>query len=69
MRHFIAGLTLGRGKILAPLFQLDRQQRDSLIDVVMKFSGDPSALLFMGFNQLAPHIGKCFLGQLGLGDI
>src|SRR3954451_4094009 len=64
--HVMAELTFGSGEIVAPLLQLDRQQRDSLINVIMKFPRDPSALLFMGLNQLAPHIGKSFLGQLAI---
>src|SRR4051812_30357883 len=67
--HLLAKLTFGPGRILAPLLQLDRQQRDSLINVVMKFPGDPSAFLFVGLNQLAPHIGQSFLGQLAIRDV
>src|SRR4051812_19233342 len=35
----------------------------------MKFPGDPSALLFVGLNQLAPHIGKSFVGQLAIRNV
>jgi hypothetical protein len=48
---------------------LDRQQRDSLIDVVVELSCDPGALLFMGLNQSAAHAAKCFVGQLAFSDI
>src|SRR6266705_3514635 len=40
-----------------------------MIDVVMEFSREPGALLFMGFNQSAPHSGKSFLGQLAFRDV
>src|SRR6185437_8354881 len=50
-------------------FQLDGQQRDSLIDVVVEFSRDPSTFLFMSFNQPPAYARKSFLGQPAIGDV
>jgi hypothetical protein len=55
--------------MLGPLFQLDGQQRDSLIYVVVELSRDPGALLFVGLNQFTPHASECFLGQLAFSDV
>src|SRR5258705_2834158 len=55
--------------MLGPLFQLDRQQRDSLIDVVVELSRDPGALLFMGLNQPAADACKSLFCQFTLRDV
>ena len=38
------------GRMLGPLFQSHRQQRYSLIDVVVELPRDPGTLLFMSLN-------------------
>ena len=45
----IANFTGRIGKVLFQYAQLDREQRDSLIHVVVKLSRDPRSLLFVGF--------------------
>ena len=57
------------GELLPPLLKVDRQHRHSLIDIVVQFSRDPGALLFLGFNQSAPNAGQRFLGLLALGHV
>src|ERR1700704_1954402 len=57
------------GKMLAPTFQLNRHQRDALIDIVMQLSGDPGALLLVGLNQPATHAGEALLCQFAIGDV
>ena len=55
--------------MLGPLFQLDGQQCNSLINIVVELPRDPGAFLFMGFNQPAPNVGKSFLGLTALCDL
>src|SRR4029077_18595443 len=55
--------------MLGPFFQLDRQQRDSLIDVVVELSRDPGTLLCMGLNQPAADACKSLFCQFTLRDV
>ncbi len=57
------------GNMLTPLIQFHRQEREALIDIVVKFSANPGALLFMGFNQSAPYGGETLFGELSFGDV
>jgi hypothetical protein len=52
-----------------PLFEVDSQHCQSLVDVVVKFSSNPSAFLLLCFDQLSRHVRKSLLCQLALGDI
>src|SRR4051812_17522778 len=60
----IVEFNLRIGFLFVKPFQVDRQQRDSLTDIVVQLSRYPGALLFMGFNQSAPNTGKSFFGLL-----
>src|SRR6266481_964901 len=55
--------------MFGPLFQLDRQQCDTLADVVVKLSGDPGSFLLLCLNQPAAHAGEGRFRQLALGDV
>src|SRR5271170_3419202 len=47
---------LGRiGRALLELCQFNGQQRETLTDIVVKFSGDPATFLLLRLNQLAAH--------------
>ena len=52
------------GELFAPPLQVDRQHRNSLIEIVVQFSSYPGALLFMGFNQSAPNAARASSASL-----
>ena len=51
------------------VLRVDCHHCESLVDVVVKLSGDPGAFLLLRFNQLSAHVGKNVFGELALGDI
>src|SRR6516164_5317762 len=56
-------------KVVRKLIHLDHQQREPLTQVVVKFSGDPSAFLVLGLNQPSIYAGKRFFGMLAIGHV
>src|SRR5262249_49507775 len=59
-------LATGSGKSLFQILQISNHQCNSLIDVVVQFSGDPGAFLLMRLDQLAAHTRESFLVPLAL---
>ncbi len=59
----------GRRKLLPPSIQFHGQKREALIDVVVKLSADPGALLFMCFNQSTANGRETLFGELSVGDV
>ena len=49
--------------------QVDRQQGETLTDIVMKFSGNSGAFLLLRVNQLVAQARKGLFGPILLGDI
>src|SRR4029077_18438611 len=59
----------GGRRVLIPSIQFNRQQSETLIDIVMKLSANPGALFFVGFDQPAAYGGHGFFGELSFGDV
>ena len=57
------------GGVLIPSIQFKSQQREPLINIVVKFSSNPGALLFLGFNQPAPNRRETLLCELPFCDV
>src|SRR5271155_1348591 len=55
--------------MLLDFFKLNRQQRETLTDVVMELSGDSGTFLLLRFNQPAVHVGEGLLRKFAVGDI
>src|SRR5947209_8614721 len=62
-------LTVKFADVLVDSLQLDGDQGNLLIDIVMKFPGDPNSLLLLGFYQSVPHFRKRLLSFLLIGHI
>jgi hypothetical protein len=56
-------------EVVRKLIHLDHQQREPLTQVVVKFSGDPSAFLVLSLNQPSIYAGKRFFGLLAIGHV
>src|SRR5947209_8311094 len=59
----------GGRRVLTPMVQFHPQQREALIDIVVQFPSNPSALLLMSLDQPAAHGGHCFFGELSFCDV
>src|ERR1700730_5698823 len=57
------------GKILWELPQFDCQQGETLTDVIVKLSGDSSAVLLLCLNQPATQVSEGHFRPLALGDV
>src|SRR5262245_11626497 len=64
-----AGFGFRGRQLLLQGSEMNRQQRDSLIDIVMKLAGNPSSFLLMSFDQPAAHAGKGLFRLLVFGNI
>src|SRR5271170_1653631 len=55
---------LGRiGRALLELCQFNGQQRETLTDIVVKFSSDPAAFLLLCLNQFSAHARQSRIRQ------
>jgi hypothetical protein len=57
------------GKALLELCQLNRQQRETLADVIMELSGDSAAFLLLRLDQLAAQARESRFRQLALRNV
>src|SRR5215469_12516023 len=55
--------------VLTQLLQLDRQQSESLRDIVVKLSANPGALLLLRLNEPSVYVEQCLFRCLVVGDI
>src|SRR3981189_2679829 len=58
-----------RGEATPHNIQSYRQERQALVDIVVKLSRKPGAFLLMRFNQSTTHAGKGLFSQFVFGDV
>src|SRR5215472_834329 len=56
-------------RLLLEYIEVNRQHRDTLIDVVMKLSRNPCTFLLLRINQPATDAREGFLGLLAIGNV
>src|SRR5215813_2653897 len=70
--HFLSQLlqaSFELGRIALQLLKFNRQHCESLVDIVVKLSPNPSTLLLLGLDQLAGHLRKSLLRELAFSEI
>src|SRR5215471_19216281 len=60
---------LNLGRVFSKLLEFQRQHRQSLVDVVVKFSPNSGALLLLCFDQLPAHTEKFLLHLFTVGYV